>query len=124
MQTANVKIEGGPVGLDSIMVNDQDITKQVTALTVVANGPRELTEVHITSPTELALDLDGVVYVRDEFDSASVMSSLEEWIRTRDASQIEELALKSFGMDDDETMTQKVLGILADMAGEASESAE
>jgi len=124
MAVQKVQIEGGPVGLDSIVVDGQDVTKQVSAMTLVSGGPHELTEIHLTSPVEVGLDIEGAVYVRDETNNASLLASLAEWLRTRDAEEIEELALKSYGMEDDQTMTQKVLEILANMAGEASVATE
>ena len=123
MTTSSVQIKGGPVGLDEVVINGQDVSSQLTAVTVVAESPQSVNQVHLTAIADVNLDIEGAVYVHDGVSAKKIAGAVVEWLNTRNAREIEAEALGRFGMNDDEPFAAKVLGVLADMASEAGELA-
>ena len=122
MGSSKVKIKSGPIGIDSVELDGEDISDKVGAISVSAGaGPGDLTQIHITTIGETELEVEGAVYIHDgQANQTEAAKGFAEWLESRDPQELETQALALFGMNEEEPFAAKILQILAEMVREAS----
>lgn len=100
------KISIGPVGIESVMVGDQDLTAEVSAVQIVS-ADREVTELILQCHGPVEIEGEGSILIARP-------GALAEAIQTLDPKKVEEEALNRGGWGQSKTLTENVIDVIVE----------